>query len=67
MVVLVGFVLILTLVAIIIWLIALVSIVVFFTTPVSSFVGFLLSWDVSWKLLSIGFEPFMGWLKLFIV
>ena len=66
--VLVGFILVLTLVAIIIiWFIALVGVVIFLTTPVLSFVGLLLSWDVSWKLLSIGFETFLGWLILSIV
>ena len=65
MVVLVWFVL--TLVAIIILLIALVGIVMFLTTSVSSFVEFLFSWNVRCELLSIGFELFMGWLKMFIV
>ena len=65
MVVLVWFVL--TFVAIIVLLIALVSIVMFLPTSVSSFVEFLVRWSIRCELLITGFELFTGWLKLFVV
>ena len=65
MVVLVWFVL--TFVAMIVLLIALVSIVMFLPTSVSSFVKFLVRLSIRCELLITGFELFTGWLKLFVV